>query len=220
MPETYFEQARFNMIEQQIRPWDVLDQQVLDVMSRVSREDFVPERYRKLAFADVAIPIGHDQFMMHPVLEGRLLQALAIKKSDRVLEVGTGSAFLTACLGNLAASVVSVEIATEFIDSARGKLKHAGIRNFTVHAGDACDGWGEGSYDAIALTGSLDTLNEGWKKQLNVGGRLFVVLGNSPVMEAILITRMGEHDWTQESLFETDLPRLQQTRAAAKAFVF
>jgi protein-L-isoaspartate(D-aspartate) O-methyltransferase len=214
-----FEQARFNMIEQQIRPWEVLDQRVLDTIARVPREDFVPERYRNLAFGDVAIPLGHGEFMLKPNVEGRLLQALAVQSTDHVLEVGTGSGYLTACLAQLAGSVVSVDIVPDFIEAARVKLKAQRATNVALHAGDAGRGWGERRYNAIAVTGSVAAVAERWRQSLSLGGRLFVVAGQPPVMEALLITRIGEGEWLRESLFDTCLPPLRNA-APAKAFVF
>ncbi|MBE2295715.1 MAG: protein-L-isoaspartate O-methyltransferase [Phycisphaerales bacterium] len=214
-----FEQARFNMIEQQIRPWEVLDQRVLDTLARMPREDFVPERYRNLAFSDIAIPIGQGEHMLKPAIEGRILQALAMRPTDSVLEVGTGSAYLTACLARLAASVTSVDIIPEFIEAARPKLKAHGISNVVLHAGDASQGWGEHRYNAIALSGSVAVLADHWCQHLSLGGRLFVVVGQPPVMEALLITRTGEREWLQESLFETELSPLRNVEAP-KVFEF
>ena len=202
------EQARFNMIEQQIRPWEVLDQRVLDVMTRTPREDFAPSRYRNLAFADVAIPLGHGQVMMRPNVEGRLLQALNPKSADTILEVGTGSGYLTACLAGLGGRVVSVDIFPEFTAAAEHKLNAHGVDNVTLYSGDAAQGWGDYRYDVIALTGSLPVLPERWRQQLVIGGRLFVIIGQDPIMEALLITRLGQQEWTEESLFETQLPPL------------
>ena len=216
MSEMSFEQARFNMIEQQIRPWEVLDQRVLDVMQQTPREDFVPPQYRKLAFADVAIPLGHGQVMMLPKIEARMLQALAIQPTERVLEVGTGSAYSTACLACLGDSVVSVDIFPEFTQAAQRKLAAHGIKNVVLHSGDAGLGWGEQRYDVIAITGSLPTVPERWPQQLTIGGRLFVVVGELPVMEALLITRMGEHEWASDSLFDTELPPLLKVTRPVK----
>lgn len=207
MSEINFEQARFNMIEQQIRPWEVLDQRVLDVIGQTPREDFVPPRYRNLAFADMRIPLGHGQVMMNPNIEGRLLQALRIQPSDSVLEVGTGSGYLTACLARLGSHVTSVDIFADFTESAQQKLTRHGIKNIRLHTGDAARGW-NGRYDAIALTGSLPELPESWRQCLNLDGRLFVILGNPPVMDATLITRTGEQEWFEESLFDTEFPPL------------
>ncbi|QQS54046.1 MAG: protein-L-isoaspartate O-methyltransferase [Candidatus Competibacteraceae bacterium] len=204
-----FEQARFNMIEQQIRPWEVLDQRILDTLASMPREDFVPERYRNLAFSDVAIPLGHGEVMLKPPIEGRILQALAPRPVDQVLEVGTGSAYLTACLARLAAGVTSVDIVPEFIEAARPKLKAHGIGNVKLQVGDASHSWGEHRYGVIAATGSVAMLDDRWRQSLSLGGRLFVVVGQPPVMEALLVTRTGEREWIEESLFDTELPPLR-----------
>ncbi|MDS4019706.1 MAG: protein-L-isoaspartate O-methyltransferase [Candidatus Competibacter sp.] len=214
-----FEQARFNMIEQQIRPWDVLDQRVLDTIASVPREDFVPERYRNLAFSDIAIPLGHGEVMLKPNVEGRILQALAVRSTDNVLEVGTGAGYLTACLARLAASVVSVDIVPEFVEVARQRLKDRGLHNVVLHVGDASRGWGEHRYNAIAVTGSVTAIDEIWRQSLSLGGRLFVVVGQPPVMEALLITRVGEREWVRESLFDTELPPLRNA-APSRIFEF
>lgn len=214
-----FEQARFNMIEQQIRPWDVLDQRALDTLTQMPREDFVPERYRNLALGDVAIPLGHGEVMLKPNVEGRILQALALQPTDHVLEVGTGSGYLTACLARLTASVVSVDIVPDFTEDARRKLKAHGLSNVVLHTGDASRGWGEHRYQAIAVTGSVATVDEVWRQSLSLGGRLFIVVGQPPIMEALLITRVGEREWTRESLFDTELPPLRGA-APVKTFEF
>lgn len=214
-----FELARHNMIEQQIRPWDVLDQGVLDTLASLPREAFAPERYRKLALSDVAIPLGHGAAMLKPTVEGRLLQALAVRPTDQALVVGTGSGYLTACLGRLAASVVSVDIAPELVEEARPKLKAHGVNNVMLHVGDASQGWGQRRYDAIAVTGSVAHLAEAWRQSLKLGGRLFIVVGEPPVMEALLITRVGEQEWVRESLFDTALPPLRNA-APVKTFAF
>lgn len=204
-----FEQARFNMIEQQIRPWDVLDQRVLDLIARVPREDFVPEKCRSLAFTDMNTPLGRDQVMMAPKLEARMLQALDVRPSDAVLEVGTGSGYVTALLANLARHVYSVEIIPEFKTEAHKKLSDHGLSNVTLEVGDAACGWDRhGPYDVIAITGSMPMLPDAFQQSLTVGGRLFAIVGDSPVMNAILITRVGEDEWSKEYLFETDLPAL------------
>ncbi|MCP5425741.1 MAG: protein-L-isoaspartate O-methyltransferase [Gammaproteobacteria bacterium] len=213
------EQARFNMIEQQIRPWEVLDQRVLDVLSGTPREDFVPSRYRNLAFADVPIPLGHGQMMMHPNLEGRLLQALNPRPDDSILEIGTGSGYLCACLAKLGARVTSVEIFTDFTDAARQRLDDHGLAEVRLENGDAAKGWGEQHYDVIALTASLPHLTPPWHEQLNLGGRLFVVVGEAPIMEALLITRTGEQEWLRQSLFDTQLPPMI-TGSPKKIFEF
>lgn len=213
------ELARHNMIEQQIRPWDVLDQRVLDILAAMPREAFVPERYQALAFSDVAIPLGHGESMMKPNVEGRLLQALAVQPTDHVLEVGTGSGYVTACLGRLATQVVSVDIVREFTETAREKLKAHGLNHIVLHTGDAAQGWGEQRYDVIAVTGSVAAVTDRWRESLRLGGRLFIVAGQSPAMEALLITRLGEREWMQESLFETDLAPLRNAEPV-KSFVF
>jgi len=204
-----FEQARFNMIEQQVRPWDVLDDRVLRALAEVPREKFVPERYQSLAFSDISIPLDHGQAMMPPKIEGRLLQALAIKPGDRVLEVGTGSGYLTACLAHLGGQVHSVDIFESFVQEAEPKLAPAYAGKFTLETRDAAAGWDQpGVFEAIAVTGSLPVLHRGFHEALALGGRLFVVVGKPPVMQALLVTRTGGSTWDQESLFETSLPAL------------
>ena len=204
------EQARFNMVEQQIRPWDVLDQRVLDAIAALPRDAFVPDDFRQLAYADVEVPIGEGEVMMAPKLEARMLQALRLRPTDRVLEVGTGSGFVTALLARLAAHVLSVERLEALSRRAAEQLAAQGIENVTLQVGDGRSGWPEGGpFDAIAVTGSLPTLDETLTRQLAPGGRLFVVVGSPPVMEALLLTRVGEADWARESLFETDLPPLR-----------
>jgi len=209
MTEMNFEQARANMIEQQIRTWEVLDQRALDVLAAVPREDFVPGRYRDLAFADVNIPLDHGQVMMSPKLEGRLLQTLDIKSSDSILEVGTGSGYLAACLAKLGAHVLSVDLYPEFKYAAQEKLAAHDIDNARFRVEDAAQGWDPYErFDAIAVTGSLPVLHRGFHQSLNVGGRLFVIVGTPPVMEALVITRVGPEEWARESLFETSIPPL------------
>lgn len=204
-----FEQARFNMVEQQIRPWEVLDSQVLNLLERIHREDFVPVRYRKLAFADLAIPLDNDQVMMRPKIEARMLQSLELEADETVLEIGTGSGFVTACLAGLAKRVVSVEIFEDLHEAAAVKLRDKSIENAELFVGDVMRGWQpEQAHDVVVVTGSVPDIPEqilGW---VNPGGRLFVVTGESPAMEARLLRRTGVTDWTVESLFETDLPRL------------
>lgn len=203
------EQARFNMIEQQVRTWDVLDQQVLDTMNSVPREAFVPERYRALAFSDANIPLGHDQVMMAPKVEGRLLQALAIQPDDKVLEVGTGSGYLTACLARLAKRVKSMDIVPEFVAQAEARLAANNIQNIRLETRDALSlPDGPPTYDAIAVTGSLPVLRREFHGMLTVGGRLFIITGNLPIMTAHLVTRVDENHWSSECLFETCIPPL------------
>lgn len=203
------EQARFNMIEQQIRTWDVLDQRTLDTLRAVPREDFVPSRYRKMAFMDVRIPLGFDQVMMKPVEEGRLLQSLKLEATDRVLEIGTGSGFLAACLRALASEVVSLEIFPEIAEAAQRRLDRAGVTEVEVMAADALSPTGlpAGQFNCVVITASAATVPEALKAKVAVGGRLFAIQGDSPAMEAVCLTRTVDH-WITESLFETDLPRL------------
>lgn len=203
------EQARFNMIEQQIRTWEVLDQGVLDLLTQVPREEFVPPAFRKLAFADMNVPLAHGQVMMQPKLEARLVQSLDIQPQDTVLEIGTGSGYLTALLAKRARHVYSVDLYADFSAEARPKLSTHGIGNVTLETGDAAQGWAQhGPYDAIAVTGSLPLFSETFQRQLKTGGRLFMIVGSSPAMEALLITRLGKEQWLRESLFETDIPAL------------
>ena len=203
-----FEQARFNMIEQQIRPWEVLDERVLDLFMAIHREDFVPPTSRQLAFSDICLPIGHGETMMSPKVEGRLLQSLQIHPTDRILEIGTGSGYLTALLARSGSQVVSVDIHADFTRAAGARLENAGFRNVRLETGDAVSGWGDDQYDAIAVTGSLPELQGRFQRQLRPGGRLFVILGTEPIMEACLITRRGDKAWSTESLFETSIAPL------------
>jgi protein-L-isoaspartate(D-aspartate) O-methyltransferase len=206
-----FEKARFNMVEQQIRPWEVIDPRVLTLMETMPREAFVPKAYRDLAYADIEIPIGQEQHMMFPRIEGRLMQALDLQPSDRVLEVGTGSGYLTACLASLAYEVVSIDIYQEFTDSAAAKLEQQGLHNLTLLTGDALATPVEaGSFDAIAVTGSVPTSKQAeiFRQQLAPGGRLFAVIGTPPVMNCLLVTRHEERVFREESIFETELAAL------------
>ncbi len=216
MVESVHTEARDNMIQQQIRPWDVLDPRVLEVFKRIPRELFVPLTHRALAYSDTQIPIGAGEVMMEPRVEGRMLQALAIEPQDSVLEIGTGSGFVTACLADLAAAVHSVEIYKAFSDKARMRLQMVGASNITLEVGNAGAGLGEGGqrFDAIAVTGSLSVLHRGFHERLNIGGRLFVIVGRFPVMEALLITRTAEDAWATESLFDTLLPPLLNAEPA------
>ena len=202
-----FETARFNMVEQQVRPWEVLDQAVLDRLAAVPREQFAPEGYLGLAYADTRIPLGAGEFMMPPREEARLLQALALTPRDHVLEVGTGSGYLAALAAGLSRRVTTVEISGK--RKARADRNLAGYDNVEVIEGDAVRGWeATAPYDAIAVTGSLPVLEDSFFRQLKPGGRLFVIVGEAPAMEARLITRIGASDWATESLFETVLPPL------------
>ncbi len=220
MKDSVIEQARFNMIEQQIRPAEVLDQNVLDAIATMPREDFVPDAFRHLAFADIEIPLGHDQRMLTPILEGRMLQALALRSTETVLEIGTGSGYSTALLARLGRHVTSVEIFPEFTRRAQEALNRHHINNVTLEIGDACQDWSSGApYDVVAITGSLPLMPENYKNRLKIGGRLFAIVGESPVMECVLVTRLGEKEWAQEALWETDAPPLVNA-PRPKRFVF
>ena len=204
-----FERARFNMVEQQIRPCEVLDRTVLGLMVCAPRDAFVPGEYRRLAYADIAVPIGDGETMLPPRIEGRLLQALEIGPDDRVLEIGTGSGFLTFLLAQCAAHVISVEINPTLADRARANLEAHGVGNATVEVGDGRHGLERGApYDAIAVGGSVPVREPAFEAQLALGGRLFVVVGSAPAMEATLVRRTGQNEWVRESMFEMMLPPL------------
>ena len=215
----YTVQAREQMIEQQVRAWDVLDARVLETLRKVPREAFVSAQHRFLAFADVEIPLPCGQHMLRPSVVGRLLQALALGGNERVLEVGTGSGFVTACLRACSASVRSLEIFPELAQLARLNVAALGLRDVEVVTQDATQIDSETLYDAIAITASLPVPDERFQRQLAVGGRLFVVVGEPPVMEARLIRRITEDAWGTESLFETVIdPLVHATRP--QGFVF
>lgn len=204
------EHARYKMVGQQVRAWDVLDGAVLDVLSSVPRERFVPERFRRLAFADACIPLGHGEVMMSPPVEGRMLQALALRATDQVLEVGTGSGFITACLARLATSVRSIEIHPALAEQARSRLTAQAVGNASVEVGDASSlGATLPRFDAICVTGSMPVLDPSFQDHLTVGGRLFAVVGEGPAMQALLVTRVDEAAFATESLLETVLPPLR-----------
>ena len=212
-------QAREQMIEQQVRAWDVLDARVLETLRQVPRDAFVAPQHRFLAFADVEIPLPHGQHMLRPSVVGRLLQALTPTGADRVLEIGTGSGFVTACLRAGGASVRSLEIFPEVAELARANIAALGQRDVEIVTQDAARLDSEARYDAIALTASLPVPDERFERQLAVGGRLFVVVGEPPVMEARLIRRISEDAWGMESLFETVIdPLVHATRP--QGFVF
>ncbi len=215
-----FEQARVNMVESQVRTWEVLDQSVLDLLLVVKREEFVPEKYRAVAFADMEIPLGHGEMMLAPKLEARMVQELGIRKTDKVLEVGTGSGYVTALCGKLGGQVVSAERIPEFSQSAARKLAGHGIRNVQLVVGEAAEGWpSSGPYDVILLTGSLPFLPDSLRNQLSPGGRLLAVVGEPPVMTAMLVTRISEHAFNTVGLFETSIPPLRNVRQPER-FVF
>lgn len=212
-------QAREQMIEQQVRAWDVLDARVLETLRKVPREAFVSPQHRFLAFADVEIPLPCGQHMLRPSVVGRLLQALALTGSERVLEIGTGSGFVTACLRAGGASVRSLEIYPDLAELARRNIASLGFRDVDVVTQDATGLDPDTRYDAIAVTASLPMPDERFQLQLAVGGRLFVVVGEPPVMEARLIRRISEDAWGTESLFETVIdPLVHATRP--QGFVF
>ncbi len=211
--------ARRQMIEQQVRAWEVLDLGVLSVMERVPREEFAPPAYRDLAFADLCVPLGHGQSMLAPKVEGRILQALGVQPEDRALEVGTGSGYFAACLGGLAKNVRSLEIFADLAEGARANLSRCGVHNVTVEVFDSMTLAGEGDYDVIALTGSLPVYDDRFERALAIGGRLFVVTGQGPVMEAQRVTRTGPAEWLRESLFETVIDPLIHAPQPPK-FVF
>jgi len=202
-----FEQARFAMVEQQVRPWDVLDPRVLDVLHVLQREDFVDVEYRNLAYTDIALPLGHDEIMMKPVLEGRLLQALDLNSQDDVLEIGTGSGFVTACLSHLAREVVSLDIHADFIEQAKQKLLAAGLRNVRLECADVFNWQNDRRFDAIAVSAAVAEIPEFFGQWLKPNGRMFIIRGLSPVQEALRVTHRGE-SLHEESLFETDVPYL------------
>ncbi|GAP66558.1 protein-L-isoaspartatecarboxylmethyltransferase [Mizugakiibacter sediminis] len=213
------ELARQNMVTNQVRPWEVLDANVLDALAAVPREEFVPSGYRNLAFADIALPLGHGETMMKPVVEGRMLQALELTKSDGVLEIGTGSGFITACLARLAGEVVSVDMHADFVEAARARLATLGIGNAGVAVAEAVQGYEPNrQFDAIAVTGAVYALPERFRRWLKPGGRLFVVRGESPVMQAVLMRHEADGRFSEEILFETDLTYLANA-APPKRFV-
>ena len=211
------ERARFNMVEQQIRPWEVLDTKVLDLLHKVKREDFVPPAYAGLAFADLEIPIGLGEKMLSPKLEARILQELTVNAGDRILEIGTGSAYLTALLAAQGAHVYSVEIVDAFIHAAAARLAQHGIHNVTLEQGDAASGWDKhGPYDVIVLTGSVPVLSAAFQQSLAAGGRLFAVVGEAPAMDAQLITCAEPGAYSMASLFETCVPALRNAPHRAR----
>ena len=211
-----FSRARELMVEQQIRPWDVLDIEVLDTLARVPREEYVPSGLRTLAYTDTALPLANGESMLKPVLVGRALQALLPAAHESVLEIGTGSGYLTACLGRLAREVVSLERHADIADAARACLARQGVANATVVTTDAF-AWDEGrAFDAVCVTGAVDEVPPAFLRWLNPGGRMFIVRGRAPAMEAVLLRR-DVNGSRSESLFETELPYLA---GAAPAPVF
>ena len=200
--------ARQQMVDQQVREWDVLSSDILLALMTVPREQFVPVGYEALAFVDTEIPIGHGESMMTPTLEGRLLQALELKSTDSVLEIGTGTGFVTACLAQLAGEITSVDIYKDFLQAAAANLEDSGTREIDLLAMDATKELPDAQYDAIAVTGSIQSFDPRFVMSLKPGGRLFVIVGDAPAMDARLVTRTGENEWKTDSLFETSLKPL------------
>jgi protein-L-isoaspartate(D-aspartate) O-methyltransferase len=211
--------ARQQMVAQQIRTWEVLDPRVLDVFASVPREIFVPPDYRELAFADAAIPIGYGQSMLPPKVQGRILQALAVTAKESVLEVGSGTGYLAACLALLSSSTHSIDIHPELTKAAAANTRAVPAASIKFETRDACSGAGLGEYDVIAITGSLPVYDSRFERALRVGGRLFAVVGSAPVMDAILVRRVDATEWIRESLFETVIDPLINAVALPK-FVF
>ena len=200
--------ARLQMVNQQVRGWNVYDEDVLAMLKELPREHFVPPGFEALAFADVAIPLGHGEHMMTPTIEGRLLQGLSLRGTENVLEIGTGSGFLTACLAKLGAHVTSVDIYDDFVEDAARKLESAGIDNVTLLQMDATRELPDGVFDAIAVTGSIQSFDQRFVDALAPHGKLFIVVGDAPAMEAQLVERTDGEDVQTISLFETDLAPL------------
>jgi len=203
------EQTRFNMVAQQIRTWNVLDDNVLDLLYKIKREEFIPTENRAMAFVDMEIPLGYGQVMLTPKMEARIVQELHVKKTDKILEVGSGSGYLTALLADQGAHVYSVEIIPELKTFAENNLKAHEITNVTIELGDAARGWPKNEpYDVIVLTASTPALPDVFQESLNPGGRLFAIVGEDPVMEALLITCIAPGKFTTTRLFETSTPPL------------
>ena len=213
------EKARFNMIEQQIRPWDVLDPEVLELLTVVKREAFVPAAYKNLAFMDTMIPLAGGETMLTPKLEARILQEVELKKHETVLEIGAGSGYMAALLAHKARHVTSVEINPELKAMAQKNLQDYGIANVDVVQGNGAQGWTGGPYDVIVISGSLPVLPDAFLQQIKVGGRIFAIVGEAPVMSAQLITRVGENAYKTVKIFETDVKPLREATVPSQ-FVF
>jgi protein-L-isoaspartate(D-aspartate) O-methyltransferase len=211
--------ARRQMVDQQIRTWEVLDPRVLDALCAVPREAFVPAEYRELAFADAPFPIGFGQSMLSPKLQGRILQALGVSAADDVLEVGSGTGYLAACLSLLGSSTRSIDIHPGLVELSRSNLRALPAAKVEFETRDAFSAAPLGEYDVIAVTGSLPVYDTRFEKSLRVGGRLFAMVGAAPVMDAILVRRVDDNEWIRESLFETVVAPLINATAAQK-FVF
>lgn len=203
------EKARFNMIEQQIRPWKVLDQQVLDLMATLPREQFVPDAYKGLAFADISIPLGNDRYMLHPREEGRLLQAVKPLPNEKVLVINSNSGYVTALLASMADEVIAIDSNAELVATASENLAVLNINNVTVNCKDAFEANQTAPYDVIVILGSMQLISESFKQLLKIGGRMFCIIGKEPTMEALLITRTNNNEWQEEGLFEACIPALE-----------
>lgn len=203
------EQARFNMIEQQIRPWDVLDTDVLELLNVVKRENFVPAAHKSLAFFDTEIPLGHGEAMLTPKLEARILQDVSLKKHENVLEIGTGSGYMAALLAHKGRHVTSVEIVPELKAMAEKNLADNGVTNVTVELGNGAQGWANGApFDVIVISGSLPVLPESFLQQIKIGGRIFAIIGDAPIMTGQVITRVSDTGYDTVKLFETNVKPL------------
>ena len=210
-----FEKARFNMVEQQVRPWDVLDTRVLDVIQEVPRENFAPDQYKNLAYADTRIPLGDFNntpcTMANPIIDGRILQEMNILEEDLILEIGTGSGYLTACLAKLGRHVDTVDINEAFTEQAEKNLQTLGINNVNLTTGDACKSWNQKrNYDVIVISAAMRTIPDSYKKLLKPNGRMFIVTGEAPAMTAYRVTRTDDKNWTTEELFETSIDKMIQ----------
>ena len=207
--QSHLDQCRYNMVEQQVRPWDVLDNKVLNTLEQIPRDQYVPSQYANLAYADTAIPLNDQQKMMHPILEGRLLQLLDIQPEDNVLEIGTGSGFVTACLANLACHVESIEIDAGLAEAAQQRLQQHSINNATISCGNGLEPSNPNiKYNVIVITGSVSETPQQLKQMLAQNGRMFVVIGSAPAMQAHVITRTDDDSWADETIFETVLQPL------------
>ena len=201
--------AHRNMVENQVRPWEVLDARVLDVLADLPREAFVPEVYKALAYADVSLPIGHDEVMLKPVVEGRILQAVLPTAAEHVLEIGTGTGYFAACLARLCARVTSIDHRAGFVDTARARLRSHAVGNVDCVHADALAGFApDQAFDAIVVTGAVAALPAVFGDWLKPAGRMFVVRGTEPAMQAVLLQRAPDGGWIEDRLFETDVPYL------------
>ena len=211
------EQARFNMIEQQIRPWNVLDQEVLDLLHVVKREAFVPAAYQNLAFADVEIPLPGGEVMLNPKIEARMLQELNLKKHENVLEIGAGSGYMAALMAHRARQVTTVEISPEIKALAEQNIAKAGIANVTVAEGNGALGWEQGGpFDVIVISGGVESIPEALLKQVKVGGRIAAIIGRSPAMTAVIVNRVSETGYDTVTLFETNVRPLSGAPAVSR----